>query len=153
LAGTHERWPRRRKCVDEACRMDFEPRRSSSFPAHQRGVGPHLVTFSLHPYGLVSAELWNSSSVLNLDTPISAMHVWEYCTFRNTYRHADTLSLSSPIRRSFSLLPPASALPPPLQLACAVPLSGRPHRPASSCSYCPAGLRPPPGERGERRKP
>jgi len=23
-----------RKCVDEACRMDFEPRRSSSFPAH-----------------------------------------------------------------------------------------------------------------------
>ena len=23
-----------RKCVDKACRMDFEPRRSSSFPAH-----------------------------------------------------------------------------------------------------------------------
>ena len=52
-------------------------------------------------------------------------------------------------------LPATPRLPatPPLQLACTVPLSGRPHRPTSSCSYCPAGSRPRPGERGERRKP
>ena len=43
----------------------------------------------------------------------SAMHVWEYRTFRNTYRHADTPSPLSPIHRSPSLLPPASPLPPP----------------------------------------
>jgi len=71
------------------------------------------VTFYLHPYGLVSAEVWSSSSVLALDTSISAMHVWEYRTFRNTYRHADTPSPSPPSHRSPSLLPPASPLPRP----------------------------------------
>ena len=71
------------------------------------------MTFSLHPYGLVSAEVWRYSSVLALDTLISAMHVLEYYTFRNTNRHADTPFPLLPIHSSPSLLPPASPLPPP----------------------------------------
>jgi len=71
------------------------------------------VTFSPHPYGLVSAEVWSSSSVLTPDTSISAMHVMEYNTFMNTYRHADTPSPLSPIHGSPFLLFSASPLPPP----------------------------------------
>jgi len=66
------------KCVDEACRMDFEPRRSPWFSVHKRGVGPHLVTFSLHPYGLVSTELRNFSVYLILT------HESQLCMFGNT---------------------------------------------------------------------